>query len=199
MFIVPHQLYGVDLKSSLYPKFELTVQVLLLLSLHVGTSDIRIHSYVRRTIKQIGMKARLILIPKIICRYGDSVRIHTLLPDFLLPYCNYTVKSLATILIEHIPLKTIGKITLDEWNRTVALSARCSSLKQAIYITSRQSFLFLRYKSMAEMVFNMKIMTDAPLYSAWKQARSYYFFDKNSKCIRVLDYLDHSISFFNSS
>ena len=48
--------------------------------------------------------AKLILIPRIICTFEDkSKRTHNLLPDFVLPYCNYTVKSLASVFSAYIP------------------------------------------------------------------------------------------------
>lgn len=121
------------------------------LAIILGTTNIRIHGYIKRQIKQIGTEPKLILIPRIICTFEDkSKRTHNLLPDFVLPYCNYTVKSLASVFSAYIPTQTAIRFKLSDWDRlsTVAFSNR--NKQTSSYINQRGSKLFYRYGTISK-------------------------------------------------
>ena len=107
MFILPYQLFYVEYQKGCIPKFVPSPAIFTWLAFTLGTADIRIHSYIKRLIKQVGAEPTVILIPRIIFTFtGKSKKTHNLLPDFVLPYCNYTVKSLACVFSSYIPTQT---------------------------------------------------------------------------------------------
>ena len=157
--------------------------------------QIRIHGYIKRQIKQIGTEPKLILIPRIICTFEDkSKRTHNLLPDFVLPYCNYTVKSLVSVFSAYIPTQTAIRFKLSDWDRlsTVAFSNR--NKQTSSYIKQRGSKLFYRYGTISKMIVLFRKAKERKLYYTWKNFFKYYFFDNNSICINVLSYLEHTFS-----
>ena len=82
----------------------------------------------------------------------NRAQAHTnnLLPDFVLPYCNYTVKSLASVFSAYIPTQTAIRFKLSDWDRlsTVAFSNR--NKQTSSYIKQRGSKLFYRYGTISK-------------------------------------------------
>ena len=146
MFFLPYQLFYVEYCKSGIHKFVPSPTIFIWLAIILGTTNIRIHGYIKRQIK-------LILIPRIICTFEDkSKRTHNLLPDFVLTYCNYTVKSLASVFSAYIPTQTAIRFKLSDWDRlsTVAFSNR--NKQTSSYIKQRGSKLFYRYGTISKMI-----------------------------------------------
>lgn len=149
----PYQLFHVEYHKDGFPKFVLSPTIFIWLAIILGTTNIRIHGYIKRQIKQIGTEPKLILIPRIISSFEDkSKRTHNLLPDFVLPYCNYIIKSLASVFSAYIPTQTAIRFKLSDWDRlsTVAFSNR--NKQTSSYIKQRGSKLFYRYGTISKMV-----------------------------------------------
>ena len=139
---------------------------------HNKYKNSRLH---KRQIKQIGTEPKLILIPRIICTFADkSKRTHNLLPDFVLPYCNYTVKSLASVFSAYIPTQTAIRFKLSDWNRlsTVAFSNR--NKQTSSYIKQRGSKLFYRYGTISKMIVLFRKAKERKLYYPWMSFFKYY-------------------------
>lgn len=165
MFIFPYQLFYVEYHKDGFPKFVLSPTIFIWLAIILGTTNIRIHGYIKRQIKQIGTEPKLILIPRIICTFEDkSKRTHNLLPDFVLPYCNYTVKSLASVFSAYIPTQTAIRFKLSDWDRlsTVAFSNR--NKQTSSYIKQRGSKLFCRYGTISKMIVLFRKTKERKLY-----------------------------------
>ncbi len=195
MFIFPYQLFYVEYHKDGFPKFVLSPKIFIWLEIILGTTNIRIHGYIKRQIKQIGTEPKLILIPRIICTFTDKRRrTHNLLPAFVLPYCNYTIKSLASVFSAYIPTQTAIRFKLSDWGRlsTVAFSNR--NKQTSSYIKQRGSKLFYRYGTITKMIVLFRKTKERKLYYTRKNFFKYYFFDNNSICINVLSYLEHTIS-----
>ena len=93
----------------------------------LNCEKIGIHGYITRIVKQVGKKARTFLIPRIICKGGSPAqRTHVLLPDFILPYCNYSVKTLCIVFSNEIPINTVEQISKEEWDKLVSIISRKS-------------------------------------------------------------------------
>ena len=153
----------------------LSPTIFIWLAIILGTTNIRIHGYIKRQIKQIGTEPKLILIPRIICTFEDkSKRPHNLLPDFVLPYCNYTVKSLASVFSAYIPTQTAIRFKLSDWDRqsTVAFSNR--NKQTSSYIKQRGSKLFYQYGTISKMIVLFRQAKERKLYYAWKSFFKYY-------------------------
>lgn len=149
--------------------------IFIWLAIILGTTNIRIHGYIKRQIKQIGTEPKLILIPRIICTFEDkSKRTHNLLPDFVLPFCNYTVKSLASVFSAYIPTQTAIRFKLSDWDRlsTVAFSNR--NKQTSSYIKQRGSKLFYRYGTISKMIVLFRKAKERKLYYPWKSFFKYY-------------------------
>ena len=165
MFIFPFQLFYVEYHKDGFPKFVLSPTIFIWLAIILGTTNIRIHGYIKRQIKQIGTEPKLILIPRIISSFEDkSIRTHNLLPDFVLPYCNYTVKSLASVFSAYIPTQTAIRFKLSDWDRlsTVAFSNR--NKQTSSYIKQRGSKLFYRYGTISKMIVLFRKAKERKLY-----------------------------------
>lgn len=61
--------------------------------------------FIYRHVKQIGQKSDLIILIPRVKTIGKNVKqlTHVLLPEFILPYCRYTVKSLACVTGNFLP------------------------------------------------------------------------------------------------
>lgn len=151
--------------------------IFIWLAIILGTTNIRIDGYIKRQIKQIGTEPKLILIPRIICTFEDkSRRTHNLLPDFVLPYCNYTVKSLASVFSAYIPTQTAIRFKLSDLDRlsTVAFSNR--NKQTSSYIKQRGSKLFYRYGTISKMIVLFRKAKERKLYYPWMSFFKYYIF-----------------------
>lgn len=112
---------------------------------------------------------------RIICTFEDkSKRTHNLLQDFVLPYCNYTVKSLACVFSAYIPTQTAIRFKLSDWDRlsTVAFSNR--NKQTSSYIKQRGSKLFYRYGTISKMIVLFRKAKERKLYYPWKSFFKYY-------------------------
>lgn len=198
MFILPYQLFYVEYCKSGIPKFVPSPTIFTWLAIILGTTNIRIHGYIKRQVKQIGTDPKHILIPRIICTFADkSKRTHNLLPDFVLPYCNYTVKSLACVFSSNIPIQTAIRFKLSDWDRLSTVACSNRNKQTCSYIKQRVSKLFYRYGTISKMIVLFRQAKERKLYYPWKNFFKYYFFDRNSICINVLSYLEHTISKFH--
>lgn len=100
MYIVSYNVYLVIIHKGKYPKFEIPAQELTVLRGFLHALKITTHAYILRTVRFIDRKPIKILIPRV--RYVDSKgKVHTevILPDFLLPHTQYSVKSIASIIL----------------------------------------------------------------------------------------------------
>lgn len=195
MFIFPYQLFYVEYHKDGFPKFVLSPTIFIWLAIILGTTNIRIHGYIKIQIKQIGTEPKLILIPRIICTFEDkSKRTNNLLPDFVLPYCNYTIKSLASVFSAYIPTQTAIRFKLSDWDRLSTVAFSNKNKQTSSYIKQRVSKLFYRYGTISKMIVLFRKAKERKLYYTWKNFFKYYFFDNNSICINVLFYLEHTIS-----
>lgn len=99
---------------------------------------------------------------------------HNLLPDFVLPYCNYTVKSLASVFSAYIPTQTAIRFKLSDWDRlsTEAFSNR--NKQTSSYIKQRGSKLFYRYGTISKMIVLFRKAKERKLYYPWKSFFKYY-------------------------
>lgn len=99
---------------------------------------------------------------------------HNLLPDFVLPYCNYTVKSLASVFSAYIPTQTAIRFKLSDWDRlsTEAFSNR--NKQTSSYIKLRGSKLFYRYGTISKMIVLFRKAKERKLYYPWKSFFKYY-------------------------
>ncbi|MGN0914977.1 MAG: DUF6431 domain-containing protein [Succinivibrio sp.] len=198
MHILPYQLFNVEYCKGRIPKFVPSPTVFAWLDSSLGATSIRIHSYIKRQIKQIGVEPKLILIPRIICTFKEKrKRTHNLLPDFVLPYCNYTVKSLACVFSTFIPTKTASRFKLSDWDRFSTIACSNRNKRTCSYIKQRGSKLFYRYGIISKMIVLFRQARECKLYYSQNSLNKYYFFDSNSICINVLSYLEHTISNFH--
>ena len=130
----------------------------------------------KKTNQQIGTEPKLILIPRIICTFTDKLkRTHNLLPDFVLPYCNYTIKRLAYVFSSYIPTQTAIRFKLSDRDRlsTVAFSNR--NKQTSSYIKQRGSKLFYRYGTKSKMIVLFRQAKERKLYYAWKNFFKWLF------------------------
>ena len=202
MLIISYGFYKViEFEKHIY-RIELAVP-LERICLLLGCKHIRIHSYIRRVIKQVGYSDLVIFIPRIICDVNTPLqRTHVLLPDFILPYSNYTVKSLSIVFPENIPRDTVKRISLSDWDRLINVSFRKKNCNQREYVQRRVFFLLKRFLSVGG-VFNFitRVRRRAMTVSyPLKKLKKYYLFTaKKSCCINVLSYIDHTIYQIDSS
>ena len=195
MYILPYQLFHVEYLEGNIPKFVPSRAIFTWLSLTLGKTEIRIHSYIKRIIKQVGTEPAVILIPRIICSFTDKrKRTHNLLPDFVLPYCNYTVKSLACVFSSNIPTQTAIRFKISDWDRISTISLSRRNKNTVSYIKHRGGNLYFRYETILKMMVFLRQTKERKLYYSLKCCFKYYFFDRNSICINVMSYLDHTIS-----
>ncbi len=195
MFILPYQLFYVEYQKGGIPKFVPSPAIFTWLAFTLGTADIRIHSYIKRLIKQVGTEPTVILIPRIICTFTDKIKkTHNLLPDFVLPYCNYTVKSLACVSSSYIPTQTSIRFKLSDWDRLSTISCSDKNRNTVTYIKQRRQHLYYRYETVSKMMVLFRLAKERKLYYSFKRCFKYYFFDRNSICINVMNYLEHTIS-----
>ncbi len=165
MFIFPYQLFYVEYHKDGFPKFVLSPTIFIWLAIILGTTNIRIHGYIKRQIKQIGTEPKLILIPRIICTFEDkSKRTHNLLPDFVLPYCNYTVKSLASVFSAYISTQTAIRFKLSDWDRLSSVAFSNRNKQTSSYIKQRGSKLFYRYGTISKIIVLFRKTKERKLY-----------------------------------
>lgn len=200
MLILSHSFFNIEYDIDKIPKFIPTAYVFRLLCLYFGCSlkQVKIHGYIKRIIKQIGVSPRVIIIPRIICDVGTQ-RTHVLLPDFVLPYCNYTCKSLAIVAPHLIPISTAIKFEKSYWDNLVSISFRASNTKRVKYVKFRFGNLLSRHQSIAMYATKILQLRDCKLKYTVKFLKKYYLFAKKSLCLSVLTYINHMISNFNSS
>lgn len=109
-----------------------------------------------------------------------SKRTHNLLPDFVLPYCNYTVKSLASVFSAYISTQTAIRFKLSDWDRLSSVAFSNRNKQTSSYIKQRGSKLFYRYGTISKIIVLFRKTKERKLYYTWKNFFKYYFFDNNS-------------------
>lgn len=200
MLILSHSFFNIEYDIDKIPEFIPTAYIFRLLCLYFCCSlnQVKIHGYIKRIIKHVGGATRVIIIPRIICEVGLQ-RTHVLLPDFVLPYCNYTCKSLAIVAPHLIPISTALKFEKSYWDNLVSISFKASNAKRVKYVKSRFGNLASRHQSASMYATRILQLRDCKLKYTAKFLKRYYLFAKNSLCLCVLTYIDHMISNINSS
>ena len=197
MFILPHQFFSVENYFGIIPKFIPHPFALNWVRGLLGTNKVKIHGYIIRIVKQIGSIKRKILIPRIIAKTDNSCT-HVLLPEFILPYCNYTCKSLATVFTETIPSDTLNKLSISEWDKNAKICLDFKNQKVLHYLKSRDGPLHYRFETVPQMFIGLRMASKCKLYCTWKPCFTYYLFDEKLRCISILEYQRHMISFYGT-
>ena len=68
MLIIPHQLFDVVMGKGGLLKFVPNAVVLQWVKSQLNCTSISIHSYIKRHIKQIGLKEQIVLIPRVVTK-----------------------------------------------------------------------------------------------------------------------------------
>ena len=137
--------------------------------------------FIYRHVKQIGLKGdTIILIPRVKI-IGKKVKqlTHVLLPEFILPYCRYTVKSLASVSTEEIEIDYAKLFTQKEWDRLLELPVDYKSTFN--YLTFRKPFLVKRYNQLVSKVI-LRVAT--PVFTLFKP---FHFFHRFFFCTEGKD------------
>ncbi len=137
--------------------------------------------FIYRHVKQIGLKGdTIILIPRVKI-IGKKVKqlTHVLLPEFILPYCRYTVKSLASVSTEEIEIDYAKLFTQKEWDRLLELPVDYKSTFN--YLTFRKPFLKKRYNQLVSKVI-LRVAT--PVFTLFKP---FHFFHRFFFCTEGKD------------
>ena len=74
MFIFPYQLFYVEYHKDGFPKFVLSPTIFIWLAIILGTTNIRIHGYIKRQIKQIGTEGGYVYIMDVSAVFLISAR-----------------------------------------------------------------------------------------------------------------------------
>lgn len=193
VFIIPYQLFYVDHNEDGLQKFVPSREVLLWLQHTYNIEKIRIHSFIKRQIKQIGSVPQTILIPRIIFYSKGCKKTHNLIPDYVLPFCNYTVKSISIVFPHSIPHKTVNKLSRSEWDKCTDIACSKKNKSKVNYIKRRKANLFYRFSTITRLIFRPRRVIERKLSCAWGKCLKYYFCDSASVCIRPLAYLEHTI------
>lgn len=173
MFILPHNCYKFvriehkTWKIVPYPFVYTLIKALL------GCEKVVLLCFIYRHIKQIGLRRdTIILIPRVkIIGKNVKQKTHVLLPDFILPYCRYTVKSLASVSIEEIQIDYVKLLSKKEWDHLQELPIDYNSTFN--YLTSRKSFLIKRYN---QLISKAILRFTTPIFTLFKPFRFFYRF-----------------------
>lgn len=202
MIILPQGTFRIVKENVFLSRIVLLVGFLKLCSM-LNCEKIYIHGYITRIVKQIGINEKIFLIPRIICKGGNPVqRTHVLLPDFILPYCNYSVKTLCIVFSNEIPINTVEKISKEEWDKLVSIISRKSLNDKIEYIIRAKHKLKKRYKEIGSThIFINKVQVPPKMLSIpIKIARFYYLLtSEKHRCINVQQYFSHTIYQFDTS
>lgn len=203
MLILPQNYFNIVTQGQIFPKIVPKPEALRKIKSLFNVSRVLLHGYKTRLVKQIGCDDRRFLIPRIILQ-GDKIKTHILLPEFILPYCNYTVKSLALVFPERVNQDVLLSLSLKQFDYLNSVSEYERSQKAKKYISNR--LLYLRRKlqtigSTYKIVGGINLLK-APSFKYFSNMcstfRRYFIFDKKFLSINILRYFAHTISFFDS-
>lgn len=196
MFSVPQQLFVVVKCDDGLLKFVPLDEVFYILAtlFKCNFKDIRIHGYIRRHIKQPGLKDKVFLIPRIIIR-GKT---HVLLPNFILPFCRYSAKALLIAFEDLIPVNTAKEISKKDWDRLSNLSEFPSSKKSMKYLKSRKDRLLARFHQLISLLIKRYGGTILPPFRCHPGLVKFFIFNAMHNAINVCCYFDHTVSLLNT-
>ena len=137
--------------------------------------------FIYRHVKQIGQKSDLIILIPRVKTIGKNVKqlTHVLLPEFILPYCRYTVKSLACVSTEEIKIDYAKLFTQKEWDHLLELPVDYKSTFN--YLAYRKTFLKKRYNQLVSKVI---LSVATPIFTLFKP---FHFFHRFFFCIEGKD------------
>ncbi len=198
MFILPHHLFDVVKTDEGILKFIPNQFVFTWIKANLGCTKVSVHSYIKRHVKQIGIKELIILIPRVIVSKALQ-KTHVLLPEFILPFSRYTTKSLAIIFSEDLTFNFRITIKKKDWDRATSLSTNMQFIAVTRYLKYRKIFLIERYKELGIKLINRRISITAFFSPRLNLIKKFYFFVKKNKCINILTYFFHTLSDLDSS
>ena len=203
MYILPHHYFKIkEYYYSCYKihKFVPLPHVLAVLA-DVHKCRVTIHSYIFRTIKQIGRPDLKIFLPRISLIYEENsrkkVKTHVLLTEFCTPYSNYTAKSVCIVKPELIPFKTRAMLSIKTWDSMINLSHSYKYSSQIDYVSSRFKHLHSRFTMIGTefQILGGLNFKKFSLKTCDSFLRFFYLLLKKGWYINVLEYLEHTISF----
>lgn len=99
MFILPLPMFNVVMTNHNILKLLLNFYCIKFLEASFGIKIIRVISYYPRHVKQLPQAETVIYVPRIEV-FGDEQRTHVILPDFLLPYHRYSIKTFSQLKLD---------------------------------------------------------------------------------------------------
>lgn len=164
----------------------------------LNCTSISIHSYIKRHIKQIGLKEQIVLIPRVVTN-GSRQLTHVLLPEFILPYCRYTTKTLPIALEEETPLDTFISIAKKEWDHITDIISSKRNRPYLYYLRYRASNFIKRYNELCSKLTLKSSCFACHLSLSLNRLKKYYLLSQKNLYINVLYYSNHIVSSFNST
>ena len=202
MIILPYKFFRISLVPRgpvIFTRIEISDEVLVWLKKLLHCNKIKRNGTCKRIIKHVTVPDRNLLLPRVITD-STSQRSHVVLPDFVLPYSNYTVKSLFMVFTDFISQQTAIKLTVKQWDYLNSHRFQSRYLLKMLYIKSRKEQLLKRYILFRDELFfiGRKELTDFLQTSSCIHLRPYYFITNKTWYISPLTYLSNTVSYNNS-
>lgn len=191
MFILPQILFKCVTYHKKY-RFELKPEARKVLK-QLILGNYKKHGYVLRH----GIDGRhqrfCFHIPRILVTdiHGKTVS-HSILPDFIVPYMQHTLKTVSIANSEHISTELNAHIekNVKLWDETCDEEAELGNIQRA-YLTRRyDKYIKPRLHQFLRLYYMVKDFTKSTLFSIAECFAQFYYFDEQNKVISPFYYQD---------
>jgi len=170
--------------------FNLTEEAQSYISAELG--ELLFTSFVKRYIINTHGCKEIIIIPRVaVLDSNGHKRYHRILPDFLIPYTRYTVKSVAACNQELIPQEILDNLPVSEYDELVDIEFEYSKI--TAYLKRRLNILLNRLSLTVAMLISQKAPVFMKACEGFERICQFYLLTEARAPLRTVSYFIDSL------